>query len=214
MFCFSRTTLYRDTLRSAWLCPVVLYKGIAANGAARTFCLRIAYLSRLPGIAYCFRKWNCCLSTTCVRPRETVRSVSVVTTVLTICDIQFEKFHSIEKFINPRGNLLPWRLFTAWHWTNLNGATVAQSIFLLSFWLDNPGFGARQEKKFSGQCPDRSHGPPKILFIGYWQFLPGRGGAGAGADRAWGWPTALLCLVRSSRNNGALPPISAYAFVI
>lgn len=51
--------------------------------------------------AYCFRKWNCYLTATFVRPRETTKSVCLCLNYCSqYCDIQFEKFHSIEKLIN------------------------------------------------------------------------------------------------------------------
>jgi hypothetical protein len=41
------------------------------------------------------------VSATWFRPTETMKSVSVLPIVLSICEIHFEKFHSIEKLINP-----------------------------------------------------------------------------------------------------------------
>jgi hypothetical protein len=43
---------------------------------------------------------------------------------------------------------------------------VAQSVLLLSFWLDKPEFGARQEKEFSRQCPVGPVAHPKSYSVG------------------------------------------------
>jgi hypothetical protein len=206
VFCFSRTTLFRDTQRTAWLCPVVL-SGNRSQQCCQDILSANSIFISVALNAYCFRKRNCYLSATCVRPRDTVKSDSTLTIFLSICNIQFEKFDSIEKFINPWSKFISLTVIycltlNKFKWSN--GGSVGIITKLLA---RQPGvWSPARERVFSTMSR-------RVLWSTQTPIQLVRAVPSWGADRAWGWPATLLCLLPRSRNNGAVPPISAYAFM-
>ena len=70
--------------------------------------------------------------------------------------------------------------------------------------LDGPGIESRWGRDFSRTCPDRSWGPPSLLYNGYRVFPGGKERPGRDAD-----PSPLL--VPWSRKSRAIPLLSLWA---
>ena len=140
-----------------------------------------------------------------------ILSVSVLTIVLSICDTQFEKFHSFEKLINPWSEFISMKVIycltlNKFKWSKGGSVGIVTQLLTAQPRVWSPA-GERVFSTVSRGVLWSTQTPMQ------WVPVVPSWGRGGGAVGAWGWSSTLLCLLPKSRNSGAVPPISAFALL-